>query len=195
MCWCALACGVLAMAILGPPTSASAAASSRGVLSVTGSDVEGFQVQIDGRELPRNFASALNYFGRPSARRHVGFQRDPDCQMLWRSRQVTATFFHGYGGVLSSCAPAAGTLVVEFGRGWTTDTGLRIGASLAELRDIYPEAIRHGRQTYPAKPRHGSVWGLVESRPPWGTIDVLAAHVIRGRVVALFAAGPEAWDE
>jgi hypothetical protein len=170
-------------------------ADDPGVLSVVGSDEEGFQAQIDGRELPPNFASARNYFGRPTTRRHVGDRRDPYCQLLWGSRHVTATFFHGYGGVRSSCAPAAGTLVVEFGRGWTTDTGLRVGAPLAELRAIYPNAIHHGRRAYPAKPRHGSVWGLVESHPPWGTIDVLAAHVIGGRVVGLFAAGPEAWDE
>jgi hypothetical protein len=60
----------------------------------------------------------------------------------------------------------------------------------------YPSAIRHGSKTYPAKTLHGSIWGLVESYPPWGgTIDVLAAHVRRGRIVALSAAGPEAWDE
>jgi hypothetical protein len=119
---------VLATVILGP-ADASAQTSSPGVISIVGSDgLEGFQAQIDGRELPRNFASARNYFGRPTARRHVGIKRDPLCQLRWTSTHVTATFFHGYGGVRSSCAPAAGTLVVEFGAGWSTDTGLRVGA-------------------------------------------------------------------
>jgi hypothetical protein len=189
----AVAGTILAAAIL--PVTASAQAS-RGVISATGSDLEGFQVRVDGRELPRNFASAQNYFGRPASRRHVGFKRDPECQLRWPSRHVTANFFHGYGGVLSSCAPAAGTLVMEFGRGWSTDTGLRVGASVAELRATYPGATRHGSTTYPGRTRHGSIWGLVESYPPWGgTIDVLAAHVRRGRVVGLMTAGPEAWDE
>jgi hypothetical protein len=86
--------------------------------------------------------------------------------------------------------------VVEFGGGWSTDTGLRVGASVAELRAVYPGSIRHGPKTFPAETRHGSIWGLVESYPPWGgTIDVLAAHVRHGRIVALLVAGPEAWDE
>jgi hypothetical protein len=191
----ALAIAIVGTAIVGRGT-ASAHASSRGAISVAGSDLEGFQVQVDGRELPRNFAAARHYFGRPASRRHVGFRRDPECRLRWPSRHVTANFFHGYGGVRSSCAPAAGTLVMEFGGGWTTDAGLRVGASVTELRAAYPGATRHGPKTYPAKTRHGSIWGLVESYPPWGgTIDVLAAHVRRGRVVALLAAGPEAWDE
>jgi hypothetical protein len=191
-----LAGAIFATAIFAP-TAATAQAAGRGVISVSGSDgLEGFQAQVDGRELPRNFASARDYFGRPASRRHVGLKRDPECQLRWPSRHVTANFYHGYGGVRSSCAPAAGTLVVEFGAGWTTDTGLRVGASVAELRAAYPGATRHGPKTYPATTRHGSIWGLVESYPPWGgTIDVLAAHVLRGRVVALATAGPEAWDE
>jgi hypothetical protein len=154
------------------------------VLSVSGSDEIGFTVTVSGRELPPNLASSRNYFGKPASRRHVGYKRDPKCQLRWPSQHVTATFYHGYGGVRSSCAPAAGTLLVEFGRGWTTDSGVRVGMSVADLKAAYPGATRRG-----------STWGLVESRPPWGAIDVLAAQVRAGRVVALTVAGPEAWDE
>lgn len=157
-----------------------------GVITVDGSDgFEGFEIVLDGRELPRNLASSRNYFGKPASRRHVGFKRDPECQLRWPSEHVTANFFHGYGGVRSSCAPAAGTLLVEFGDGWSTDTGVRVGNSVTDLKNAYPGAKRHG-----------STWGLVESHPPWGgVIDVLAARVGDGRVVSLSVAGPEAWDE
>jgi hypothetical protein len=156
------------------------------VITVDGSDgFEGFEIVLDGRELPRNLASSRNYFGKPASRRHVGFKRDPECQLRWPSEHVTANFFHGYGGVRSSCAPAAGTLLVEFGDGWSTDTGVRVGNSVTDLKNAYPGAKRHG-----------STWGLVESHPPWGgVIDVLAARVGDGRVVSLSVAGPEAWDE
>jgi hypothetical protein len=156
------------------------------VITVEGSDgLEGFEIVVDGRELPRNLASSRHYFGTPTSRRHVGYKRDPECQLRWPSQRVTANFYHGYGGVRSSCAPAAGTLLVEFGAGWTTDTGVGVGASVADLREAYPGAMRHS-----------STWGLVESYPPWGgTIDVLAARVKAGRVVSLSVAGPEAWDE
>jgi hypothetical protein len=157
-----------------------------GVVTVEGSHgLEGFEIFVDGRELPRNLASSRNYFGKPASRRHVGYRRDPECQLRWPSQRVTANFFHGYGGVRSSCAPAAGTLLVEFGVGWSTDAGVRVGASVADLR-----------QAYPGAKRHGAIWGLVESYPPWGgAIDVLAARVRDGRVVSLSVAGPEAWDE
>jgi hypothetical protein len=187
---------VLSTATFGP-VKASAKVPSRGTISVVESgEFDEFEVRVDGRELPRNLASARHYLGKPASHRHVGYRRDPECQLRWPSRHVAATFFHGYGGVRSSCAPAAGTLVMEFGPGWSTDTGLRVGASVAELRSAYPGAIRHGSTTYPGKTRHGSIWGLIEAYTPWNsTIDVLAAHVRHGRVVALLTAGPEAWDE
>jgi hypothetical protein len=185
---------LLLLLLLAAPAGASPHAA-RGTISVAGSDLEGFKVTVDGRELPRNFNSAHRYFGKSSRRRHVGYKRDPECQLRWPSLHVSLVFFHGYGGILNSCAPAAGTLVAEFGAGWSTDTGLRVGASVAEMRAAYPTATRHGRTSHPGKTRHGSIWGLVESNPPWGTIDVLAAHVRNGRIVSLLAAGPEAWDE
>jgi len=157
-----------------------------GTIDITPSDaLGGYTARLNGHQLPPSLASSRHYLGKPASVKHVGYRRDPECQLTWPTKRITATYYHGYGGVLSSCAPRAGTLRVEFGRGWSTDTGVGVGTTVAELRQIYPAAVVHG-----------STWAFIESHPPWGaTIDVLAAEVSGGRVVSLIVAGPESWDE
>ncbi len=155
-------------------------------ISVTGSEALGGYTTLLGQHpLPPYVAATQAWLGRPASVRNIGFKRDPECQMRWPTDDLTATFYHGYGGVLHSCAPRAGTLRIEFGRGWSTEKGLAVGATVADLRQDYPRAMAHG-----------SAWTLIGSPTPWNsTIVVLGAEVRDGRVIALVAAGPEAWDE
>jgi hypothetical protein len=157
-----------------------------GTISVTRSDaLGGYTATLNGHLLPPYVAAARAYLGRPSSVKRVGFKRDPECRLSWPAEHLTADFYHGYGGVLDSCAPRAGTLRVEFGRGWSTDKGVAVGGTVAELRRAYPRATVHG-----------STWILIGSPTPWNsTIMVLGAEVDGGRVATLIVAGPEAWDE
>jgi hypothetical protein len=157
-----------------------------GTISVTRSTaLGGFTVRLDDHRLPPTVAAARAYLGEPASVGHVGFKRDPECRLDWPAKHLTATFYHGYGGVLDSCAPRAGTLRVEFGRGWSMDTGVAVGGTVSALKQAYPRATIHG-----------STWRLVGSPTPWGsTIEVLDAEVKSGHVVAFLVAGPEAWDE
>jgi hypothetical protein len=157
-----------------------------GTISVTPSDgLGGYTPRLNGRVLPPTLAGSRDYLGKPGSLQHVGYKRDPECQLTWPQKHITATYYHGYGGVLDSCAPRAGTLRVEFGGGWSTDTGLRVGATITELRQLYPDAVGHG-----------STFGLIDVSTPWGaTIEVLGAEVRSERVTSLFVAGPEAFDE
>jgi hypothetical protein len=184
MSWKLAACiavATAAVAVLGKATPVEAL----GTLSVSGTDQTGFIVNVNGNRLPGDLASSRARFGHPSAVRRTGFAEDPSCRLSWHSLHLTGIYYHGYGGVRSSCASAAPTLKMTFGPGWMTDRGVTLGTSVATLRRLYPGAVAHG-----------SRWVLISSYPGWGgEIPVLAAQTHRGRVVSLSVAGPEAWDE
>jgi hypothetical protein len=145
-----------------------------------------YTVNLNGQILPQDLGASRLRWGKPASVTRIGYKQDPDCQLTWPAEHVTAVFFHGYGGTLaSSSCNTGGTLRVQFGAGWQTDTGIAVGSTLTAMQQAYPVASSHG-----------STWGLIESYPPWGgTVDALAAKIRNGLVAALIVAGPESWDE
>jgi hypothetical protein len=155
------------------------------VIAVTGPDTLGYSARLGQRTLPPTLGAFKGAFGKPASAAYVGYKNDPECQLIWPSEHMTAIFYHGYGGLQGgSCVSGSGTLSVVFGSGWRTDTGLAVGASLATLKQIYPQATRHG-----------STWVLIASDAGWGIVNVLKAAVKNNKVTSLTLSGPEAWDE
>lgn len=158
-----------------------------GTISLSADEGFFYTVRLSGQILPQDLGASRLRWGKPASVTRVGYKQDPNCQLTWPAEHVTAVFFHGYGGTPngSSCNAGAGTLRVQFGTGWQTDTGIAVGSTLTAMQ-----------QAYPAASSHGSTWRLIESYPPWGgTVDALAAQIRNGRVAALIVAGPESWDE
>jgi hypothetical protein len=73
------------------------------------------------------------------------------CTVSWVRPAVTVSFAPGcrrFAGALITRQPIHGSALVHT---WTTVTGLRLGASVARLRRLFPEARRfHG--TYRLEP-------------------------------------------
>jgi len=72
------------------------------------------------------------------------------------------------------------------GSGWQTDTGLRVGTSVAELRSFYPNAFDDGLGKPPAGVRNWCAYWSLEAPTTPGGGPALMACTTHGRVAALF---------
>jgi hypothetical protein len=84
------------------------------------------------------------------------------------------------------CKPATGYFsdAIMYGTGWSTDRGLRIGATTARLKALYPKAKRHGN----------FYWLVPRFTQATGSYPGLGAFVLDGKVNSLqvvYGAGGE----
>jgi hypothetical protein len=126
---------------------------------------------VGGREPLGDFVAR---FGAPTVRRRV---EQVACDVRW-SPIGLRVLFANLGG-LDPCSDEGGHAqrAVVTGARWRTARGLRIGDSLARLRERYPGAVLRNR-----------VWWLARAFSPIGTggdYPVLAAVVRSGEVRAL----------
>lgn len=107
-----------------------------------------------------------------------------DCTVRWSSIGLVICFanFGGYDACTQS-GGFAGSAIVKgrAARRWRTDRGLRVGASLATLRKLYPAAAYHSGGYYPKS------WWLVVGTNPYGQgcpcpQPILRAKLNRGHV-------------
>lgn len=132
----------------------------------------GFGVTILGPMRPRTDATkqaAIRAFGS-------AYRVTARCRYTWPAigLSIQMTSFGGgdpcaYAQLLTISGPAS--------RGWRTVRGLRVGASVATLRRLYPQARQRG-----------ALWTLTAARSPYADNQVVAviwAVTVRGRVTAI----------
>ena len=117
--------------------------------------------------------AALDAYGMPSFKRRVSRE---GCRVGWNGPGINVVFANLGGG--GPCARGRAQTARAFGARWRTAKGLRVGAPLARLRSLYPNAKQRG-----------DVWWLVTAQSPIGVphrYPVLSA-VVRGGTVRSFA--------
>jgi hypothetical protein len=124
---------------------AAAPADARSfVLRATGSATGLGEVQAIGDFKPSvnpRLRAAVRAFGQPDRRRGGG----EICRVRWNRFGLTI-IFQNFGGV-DSCGPRglAQKAIVTGDRPWRTTKGLRLGDSVARIRQLYPNARRTPR--------------------------------------------------
>src|SRR5262245_29606867 len=158
--------GGLLVVVAALAIAASAAAAPSQVIQ---GDVKlgAFAIQSDG-----SLGGAIRALGAPTSRsRHAA-----GCKMRWASLGVQILFYN-LGGQ-DPCSNAFGRFgkATVVGSGWRTSNGLRIGDSLARLRQVFPHSGKHGD------------WYWLVIRPSRfgysGHYAGLQAKISSGRVVA-----------
>jgi len=121
------------------------------------------------------YRAAVKAFGHPGALRRRGKE---DCAARWFRYGLRIELVDYSSRV--ACVDGGWIQVASMtSRRWVTDEGLRIGDGLADLRDLYPDAERHG-----------SKWWLVRAyseigEPGW--YGALTAVVHGGTVTGFVA--------
>jgi len=145
-----------------------------------------FAVRADG-----SLRGAIRAFGEPSSRRNTF--GSSTCTVAWRQHGLTIEFYNLGGG--DACMPEYGRFSRAFLRGnhWTTSLGLRVGATVTRLRQIYPRArFRSGEAGFwPA-----GYW-LVQRHSilgDGGAYPGLLAEVRKGRVASFQVRFPAGGD-
>jgi hypothetical protein len=121
------------------------------------------------------YGAAAAVFGEPASERPRYMAKN--CIVNWPGPGLRITFANY--GVGSACDRDLGRSqsARAYGGQWRTKRGLKVGARLRRLRDLYPRARRHGRS-----------WWLVTAVTligQGGRYPVLAATVRGGRVRSL----------
>jgi hypothetical protein len=114
------------------------------VLRATGSATGLGEVQAIGDFKPPvnpRLRAAVRTFGQPDRRRGGG----EICRVRWNRFGLTI-IFQNFGG-FNSCGPRglAQKAIVSGDRPWRTTKGLRLGNSVARIRQLYPNARRTPR--------------------------------------------------
>jgi hypothetical protein len=166
-----VACAVLLVAA-GPASAASF------TINVQGSaDNFGRVLAIGDFKPDRDptLGAALDAYGDSSFQRRISTW---GCRVGWHGLGVKVLFANFGGGGACDEDLGRSQTARAFGDRWRTAKGLRVGQRLAQLRNLYPSATRHGR-----------VWWLVTALSRIGETHrypVLAATV-RDREVRSFA--------
>jgi hypothetical protein len=124
--------------------------------------------------LTPGYAAAVRAFGAPTSRSAT----PSSCAVRWAALGLSVTFATaGAGSPCDSGALAAARWAGASIRSakWTTSAGLRVGATLATLRGLYPASVHVAR----------SRWLLLYKRGEVGLVPYLEADTHGGVVVAL----------
>lgn len=136
--------------------------------------------RLDANYRASRLADATRALGRPSSRKSIGRLR---CRVRWSNLGLTVRFVVFGTQAGRPCKPSAAQFAsATIGRAprrgssllhtLATDRGLRVGATVAALRRIYPEARRRGHSyVIVAFPDGGSV---VSARTSRGRVSSLA---------------------
>jgi hypothetical protein len=157
-----VAAGTIAVTIAGP------------------SNAQSFSATLTGRPFPESLGAAIARFGTPSTR-----QLQPggkNCLVTWPQSRVSSTFTTELGGTPNDgCSSGAGTRLMTFGAGWSTSTGLAVGASVDQIEKTYPEA----------RAVSAGGWSLVSYFAPGAgqVLTELGAQTAGDKVTALTLAG------
>jgi hypothetical protein len=167
---------VLAVAAVGV---AVAVAGARAESSASTRVIQGDHV-IGGLRMGRGTVNeAIARFGAPTLKR----SRPPACVMTWPALRLTISFLDfGEATPCTKGAPVAATVTSR--AQWRTALGLRVGDSIARLKTLFPDAVRHTGSFSAVTgfwlvPRHAC--GEVGGDPYPG----LLARIRNGRVSAL----------
>ena len=134
-----------------------------------------------------SYRRVLRYFARA---RQLGSSSFPDglCRLRFEKIGLFTTFFTlaAGAGTPAKCTFFGDAVVTR--SSWHTANGLRVGATLASLRRIFPRAFDSGKI-------RGKHWGVPVGSTRWELTDgasssqaarsILIAYVRGGRVVAL----------
>lgn len=134
-----------------------------------------------------SYRRMLRYFTR--AGEH-GFSSFPDglCQLRFEKIGLSTTSFTLAEGAATPAKCTFFMMAVVSGSRWHTANGLRVGATVASLRRLFPRAYNSGRIP-------GKHWGIPTGSTRWELADgassshaarpILVAYVRAGRVAAL----------
>lgn len=158
------------------------------VLAVTGIAAASPSFVVRGDEFIGTFAVKKNgtlgglqaAFGKPG-RLTPG---QDGCTALWGSIGLRVSLYNLAGK--NPCKPATGyfSTAVMTGSRWKTNKGLAVGATLAKLKQLYPNAKRHS----------DSWWLVPRFTQATGSYPGLSAMIAGGKVVSfqvIFGAGGE----
>jgi hypothetical protein len=129
-----------------------------------------------------SYEDAVETFGRPSSRSTENPERSNLCTVRWRRLGLEMGFANAPPDPcrLARLGNAAWYGATVYSRRWQTERGLRVGDSVARLRDLYPNA-RFSENSPPHPPSWGLVWEGTDETAGYS----LSANVWDGRVVAI----------
>jgi hypothetical protein len=123
-------------------------------------------------ELDPTYGAAVAVFGEPASERSRSGANS--CMVNWLGPAVRIVFANFGTGAACDRDRGRSQSARAYGKQWRTKRGLKVGARLRRLRNVYPDASRHGRS-----------WWLVTALSltgQGGRYPVLAATVRGGRV-------------
>jgi hypothetical protein len=132
-----------------------------------------------------SYEDAVGTFGKPSSRSTDDVKRSNLCTVRWSRLGLEMGFANAPPGTcrLSRLRTSAWYGATVYSRRWQTERGLRVGDSVARLRDLYPNA-RFSENAPPKPPSWGLVWEGEDEIAGYS----LSANVWDGRVVAIVVA-------
>jgi hypothetical protein len=178
---------VLALSLISPAcasdkTTSASRPGSRISFVIAANGIAGLRITPD-----TSYRRALRYFARAGERGSSSFP-EGFCRLRFEKLGLFATFrtLREGAGTPAKCTFFGDAQVI--GSRWHTANGLRVGATVASLRRLFPRAYKSGK--IPGKhwgiPTGSTVWylrNLASSRQ--AARPVLVAYVRGGRVAAL----------
>jgi hypothetical protein len=178
-----VAVSVISPACALPTTTPASRPESRISFVIGAHSLAGLRITPD-----TSYRRTLRYFARAGQRGSSSFP-DGLCRLRVEKIGLSSTFFTLASNVATpaNCTHFGGADVT--GSRWHTANGLRVGASLASLRRIFPRAFDSGkipRKRWGVVPVGSTRWELTDgASSSRAARPILIAYVRGGRVVAL----------
>ncbi len=148
-------------------------------VSISGpSDNQSFSADLNGRPFPETLSASVRRFGPAASKRRYGVGGE-NCRATWPARHIVGTFTVALSGITNGCIGGSGTIEFIVGAGYRTDTGLSVGATIRDLKQVYPRARSHGNRWDLVRYFYGAGYYVTE----------LGAITRHGHVVSLTVAG------
>jgi hypothetical protein len=166
---------LIAVLVIAAGLAVSAGAAVSPYLIRSDQYIGNFAVKKNG-----TLGGVIRAYGKPSELRRT----KDGCLGLWPSVGLSVFFYNLVDK--NPCKPATGFFsdALMTRDPWRTSNGLRMGDTLARLKQLYPKAERHG----------SSQWLVIRFTQATGRYPGLAAKLVGGRITAfevLYQAGGE----